>query len=112
MQKEAAIDWKSVANIFSGVAGKGVDLAKWLADHAIAAYGITLTGGALAGLAGGYLTAKATSPTSIVENSDKELEREALDTEIDVTERKLAALELRKRRRSNKTSVQQYDRFV
>ena len=73
-------------------------------------YGLGMAGGGLAG----HLLAKATSPEAFIKNSDKEIEREALQTEIDVTERKLAALELRKKRKKQQAQVaeQKFDRFV
>lgn len=112
MNKEAALDFSKIWGGINDVGSSIADLAKWLADKAIATYGLSFTGGAIGGLATGYMLSKATSPTSVVKNSDKELEREALDTEIDVTERKLAALELRKRRRAMNPPQPKYDRFV
>ena len=73
-------------------------------------YGLGLTGGGLIG----HLAAKATSPEAFIKNSDKEIEKEALQTEIDVTERRLAALELRKKRKKQQAQIeeQKFDRFV
>ena len=65
-----------------------------------------------AALLGGYAAGRLTSPRSIAENADKELEQEALATEIDVTTRRIAALENRKKQRASASKPKLYDRFV
>ena len=63
--------------------------------------------------AGGYGAARLTSPRSIAENADKEIEQEALATEIDVTTRRIAALEKLRERQQKRTNIPSvYDRFV
>ena len=88
------------------------DYLKLVKDGITLAHGILMGGAVLGGLGIGYGAAKLTSPTSIAENSDKELEQEALQTEIDVTQRRIAALEERRKNRKAQVAPKVYDRFV
>jgi len=99
---------------FGDVVGWITDTAKKFADATLWVQGLVTTGMIGAGAAIGYGTAKMVSPTIITKNSDKELELEAVNTEIDVTQRRLAALEARKKRKSAAPTTQPkiYDRFV
>lgn len=99
---------EKTAGIFDSIAGT----AKALADASVGLYTATTLGvTALGGLAG-WGIARATSPSSVAENSDKELEREALETEIDVTQRRIAALMERKEQLAKQPKAKPYDRFV
>lgn len=85
-----------------------LDLAKLSGTaYALATLGLMGAGGAI-----GWGAARATSPSSVVENTDKELEREALETEIDVTQRRIASLMARKEQLAKQKQKQPYDRFV
>ena len=96
----------ALKTITSGV-GQLKDAALWLQSLAWGGIGA-------ASAAAGYGLARLTSPVSVAKNTDKELEAEALKTEIDVTLRRIAALEERRRKRAaggaDKPKI--YDRFV
>lgn len=107
------------------IASKALDLLKSLGGTAAKgagkiidfgfnkAPGLALGTAAVLGLGTGYGLARLKDPTVVSENSDKILESEALATEIAVTERKLKALEARrKERQAKKRAEQPYDRFV
>ena len=107
MQKVAESEiWKKITDAIQG----GWAVAK---PGAAFAAGIGLTGGGILGAALGYAMARMTSPSTIAKNTDKELEEEALRTEIDVTQRRLAALEARRAQKQSELSAPRaYDRFV
>lgn len=112
MIHKEAFDFKTFYNAAKDVGDGLVKMLKGGTEFAWKTYLTGLAGATGLGLGAGYLAAKATAPTSIVDNSDKELELEALKTEIDVTERKLAAMELRRQRMMKNPAPQKYDRFV
>ena len=88
----------------------GVDVGKTIAAKAIPVAFFTTI---MAGLGAGYGLARLTNPKAGAKNSDKLLESEALATEIAVTEKKLKALEARRKEKQLKgTTEQRYDRFV
>ena len=105
------IDKKS--GVITDILKNGTELAKALLDVGVGAYATAAAGTiGLGGLAG-WGIARATSPSSVVENTDKELEREALETEIDVTQRRIAALMQRKEKLAQRKQQERpYDRFV
>jgi len=101
--------WESIWNALHGV-GQAAAKSVELTPKVIAG---TLGGAALLGLGAGYISARATSPEAVANTTDKELLREALQTEIDATKRKLAELKMRKARRdARKREERPYDRFV
>lgn len=77
-------------------------------------YGLELGLSALAGIAGGYGLARITAPESLTDKKsmDRELVREALKSEIDATERRIAALQRRRAELAERKTERPYDRFV
>ena len=99
-----AMDW------LGKIVGLGVDAGKSIATHIPPiAYG----GAVVSGLGAGYGLARLLNPRAVAKNSDKLLETEALATEIAVTERRLKALEARRKNKKIRAEGEQrYDRFV
>lgn len=99
---------KKTAGILDSIA----TTAKAFADAGVGLYTAGTLGLASLGGLSGWGIARALSPSSVTENTDKELEREALETEIDVTQRRIAALMERKEQLAKQPKVKPYDRFV
>ena len=105
--------WESIWKALRGIGSSTADAVRTGAEVTPKVLAGTLGGAALLGLGTGYITARGTSPEAVANTTDKELLREALQTEIDVTTRKLAELKLRKaRREARKREERPYDRFV
>ena len=96
------------------IGGKAAGTAGTVANKAFeVGPGLALGAASILGLGAGYGLARLREPSSVAENSDKILESEALATEIAVTEKKLKALEARRReRRARQKAEQPYDRVV
>ena len=76
--------------------------------------GLTFGTAALGGLAGGYGLAKLTEPSVLMDKevTDRELVKEALESEIDATERRIAELKRKRQQLAAARSERPYDRFV
>jgi hypothetical protein len=92
----------------------GLGFLKDIVGATTGMYGVQLGATALAGIGGGYGLAKLLSPESLTDDKsmDRELIREALSSEIDATERRIAALQRRRDELARKRSERPYDRFV
>ena len=93
---------------------KKAGLLDWITGIGGKYYGLAFGGAALSGLAGGYGLAKLTEPTVITDKevTDRELVKEALESEIDATERRIAELKRKRQQLAAARNERPYDRFV